>query len=394
MKEKNKTNDGRSRQKRLPVPNDVTVKLWTKAAGRCEFRGCNRILYEEDLTHENGNFSNFAHILPNSEKGPRGHEITTQTQEDRNSEENFMLLCPIHHKLIDARESESKYPASLLREMKKEHEDRIRLVTSADAERKSLVVIYQTAIGRELPFRITANEANFAISPDRYPLKSEPTDISSFSEASDTKKGTWEEKQEDLRTKFKTSIAPGLQKEQNAHVSVFALAPIPLLVQLGALLSKADVTFYHPRLRAEGWKWKQGTEESFDFVVKRPEEKKKKVALVLSISGTITPDRVASVLGEDCSIWEITVDEAFRNAYSITTLAQLKKWGETVARVIDEIKAAHRESKEICIFPAIPVPCALELGHQRFNKADLAWIMYDQNGEKNRFIKTITIKTK
>lgn len=52
-----------------------------------------------------------------------------------------MLLCPIHHKLIDAKETESKFPASLLREMKKEHEDRIRLVTSADAERKSHVVI-------------------------------------------------------------------------------------------------------------------------------------------------------------------------------------------------------------------------------------------------------------
>ena len=305
-----------------------------------------------------------------------------------------MLLCPIHHKLIDARETESKYPASLLREMKKEHEDRIRLVTSADAERKSQVVIYQAAIGRELPFLITADEANFAILPDRYPLKSEPTNISSFSEASDTKKGTWEEKLEDLTTKFKASIAPGLQKEQNAHVSVFALAPIPLLVQLGALLSKADVTFYHPRLRKEGWKWKPDTEDSFDFVVKRPEEKKKKVALVLSISGTITPDRVTSVLGKDCSIWEITVDEAFRNVGSITTLAQLKKWGVTVARVIDEIKAAHCESKEICIFPAIPAPCALELGHRRFNKADLPWVMYDLNGEKNRFIKTITIKTK
>lgn len=197
-----------------------------------------------------------------------------------------------------------------------------------------------------------------------------------------------------MTTKFKASIAPGIQKEQNAHVSVFALAPIPLLVQLGALLSKADVTFYHPRLRAEGWKWKPDTEESFDFVVKRPEEKKKKVALVLSISGTIAPDRVTSVLGKDCSIWEITVDEAFRNVGSITTLAQLKKWGETVERVIDEIKAAHSKSKEICIFPAIPVPCALELGHRRFNQADLSWIMYDQNGKKNRFIKTITIKTK
>lgn len=56
------------------IPQKVMRLLWLRAAGRCEFEGCNKILYEGDITKEYGNFGELCHIIGDSPKGPRGGE--------------------------------------------------------------------------------------------------------------------------------------------------------------------------------------------------------------------------------------------------------------------------------------------------------------------------------
>ena len=43
------------------VPINVRTELWGRAAGRCQFNGCNKILYRSSVTQEQGNFSDEAH---------------------------------------------------------------------------------------------------------------------------------------------------------------------------------------------------------------------------------------------------------------------------------------------------------------------------------------------
>ena len=47
-------------------------ELWGRAAGRCQFSGCNRLLYKSSVTQESVNLAQKAHIYSFSEKGPRG----------------------------------------------------------------------------------------------------------------------------------------------------------------------------------------------------------------------------------------------------------------------------------------------------------------------------------
>src|SRR5438270_9524221 len=54
------------------VRRDVERELWTCAAGRCEFAGCNRPLYRSPITNERVNISEKAHIYAFSKRGPRG----------------------------------------------------------------------------------------------------------------------------------------------------------------------------------------------------------------------------------------------------------------------------------------------------------------------------------
>ena len=51
---------------------EVERELWARAAGRCQFDGCNRPLFKSPVTQEQVNISEKAHIYSFSENGPRG----------------------------------------------------------------------------------------------------------------------------------------------------------------------------------------------------------------------------------------------------------------------------------------------------------------------------------
>lgn len=97
------------------IPENVKRDLWFAAHGRCEFAGCNKVLFKHGLTMDKCNISNYAHIIGDSPKGPRGG---TKSKELAKDISNLILLCPECHKLIDS--DEEKYPVEVKRIMKRE----------------------------------------------------------------------------------------------------------------------------------------------------------------------------------------------------------------------------------------------------------------------------------
>src|ERR1700693_2573760 len=87
---------GGTRPKTRHIPEATKILLAVHAGGRCEFRGCNRYLFEHPLTLQGGNFSEHAHIVAFSELGPRGTDGARP--EDINSPDNLVLLCATCHK--------------------------------------------------------------------------------------------------------------------------------------------------------------------------------------------------------------------------------------------------------------------------------------------------------
>jgi hypothetical protein len=55
-----------------------------------------------------------------------------------------------------------------------------------------------------------------------------------------------------------------------------------------------------------------------------------------------------------------------------------------------KIKEVHGKHP-LSIFPAMAVSLSVEMGRARMPKADMPWIIYDQNNKKDGFIKTLTI---
>src|SRR5690606_22049159 len=111
------------------IPPDVRTRLWGKAAGRCQYRGCNTPLWIDGLTKAEFNSSYLAHIIADKPNGPRGDAVLSpQLSKDIS---NIMLLCDVHHRLIDKKDV-AGHSIELLKEMKAEHEKRIALITAMD----------------------------------------------------------------------------------------------------------------------------------------------------------------------------------------------------------------------------------------------------------------------
>jgi len=300
------------------------------------------------------------------------------------------LVCHDCHKTIDQDSKGQKYSASLLLDWKKQHEQRIEIVTGISPDKKSYVVMYGANIGDEKSL-VQYNPAVEAMFPERYPTNDSPIKLSMTWQNEDSKSDYWNIEKSNLETNFQRWIRPIIEKDEQSHLSLFALAPQPLLIYLGALFTdKIPVEVYQPIREPRTWRWQKHPGD-FEFIVKEPESFDKQPVLVFSLSGKITEDRIVPIIGENIDIWEITVGESFLHNDFIRSQTQLALFRQTVRKLMVSIKQKHGQSTPLHIFPAMPVSCAIEMGRVRMPKADMPWIIYDQNRKHNKFIKTIMI---
>jgi len=372
------------------IKKEVERELWARAAGRCQFNGCNRILYKSPVTQERVNISEKAHIYSFSEDGPRGWGPFKKNPQSLNDVGNLMLMCHDCHKTIDQNKDGSKYSGSLLQQWKKEHERRVETVTGIAANRKSHVVFYSGNIGEQRS-PLQQEDAMEAMFPERYPVSENYVCLSMSCSHEDKTAAFWESESAHLNRVFDQKVLPLIESDQTKHFSLFSLAPIPLLIQLGALFTdKISVDTYQPIREPKGWHW-QEFPEGFEFIVKKPEKVDGAPVLAISLSDIINHERISTVMGEQVSVWELTVPEEHIGNDNIRSSAQLPMMRSVIRKLMVLIKDVHGSTTPLSIFPAMAVSCSIEMGRARMPKADMPWIIYDQNNKKKEFIKTIPI---
>jgi len=353
--------------------------LWGRAAGRCEFSGCNRPLSYHSKTKEDVNLAEAAHIIGFSEYGPRGEE---ELSEELGCDiSNLMLLCRECHKTIDANNRD--YPVDLLRKMKETHEQRIEIVTGIDAEKQSHILLYGANVGHHSS-PLSYRKAAWAMIPDWYPAEKTAISLglvnSSFL---DRDNDFWRIESKQLRSMVAMQVRPRLANGEIRHISIFAFAPQPLLMLLGFLLSDIPAAeVYQLHREPQDWRW-QEYPNNFEYVVQEPGEIKGDPALVLSLSATIADDRITAVLGDDVDVWRMAVPEPSNDF--LKSRQQLRQFRTTMRTLLDKIKTLHGEEAVLHVFPAVPVAIAVEFGRIIMPKADLPIKIYDQNRERGGF---------
>jgi hypothetical protein len=371
---------------RKNIPTDVAKKLWVKSGGRCEYEGCNKLLYKDSLTEQEMNVSYIAHIVSASEDGPRGDKKRSKLFEK--NLDNLMLLCDECHRRID-REQLAEHPEERLVKMKKDHEERIELVTGIMPDKKSHIVIYTAKVGKH-EVNVNFKQASVAMIFDSFPVSDRLIDLGiKNSMDCDHTPEYWSLHLRQLETSFRTLVQPMLGVHPIQDFSIFAFAPQPLLIKLGTLLSDKYPSHIFQFHRQDGtWKWKDEAEEK-GFKLIEPRDKTRIPALVFSLSGTIDKKEIISVLGANCSIWEITIEKPFYDFLKTRKLLSLFR--EKTRYTIEQIKQIHN-CNPLHIFPAMPVSAAVELGKLWLAKADMPLVIYDKNTASTGFIKAIEIK--
>lgn len=376
-----------TKAKRPAIPPGVKVRLWTASAGRCQFDGCNKSLWRNDLTMEEMNIAYIAHIYAFSPLGPRyHHELSPKLEKDFS---NLMLVCDSCHRTFDDKEKVSEYPAPRLLAMKKDHEQRIDLLTSITPDKKSHVVLFGARIG-EHSSPLSFNNALQAMIPDHYPASPHAVEIGlKNSTFEDMDQNYWTIENDHLEKSFKERVQFIKNNNDRQHYSIFALAPQPLLIKLGTLLSdlyQAEIF----QLHREPYTWKWLDEITpIDYQLNQSVEIRKNVALKIELSATINDERITSVLGDDASIWSISIGSP-GNDY-LRSRRHLRNFRVIMRKALDLIKAKHGEKTLLHVFPAMPVSTAVEFGRVWMPKADLPLIIYDQNRKLNGFAKAIQI---
>lgn len=367
------------------IPEKSSVKLWVKAGGRCEYDGCNQPLWQDDLTLAEMNRAYIAHIIADSPEGPRGDAVLSPKLAAE--PDNLMLLCDAHHRLID-REQLAQHPADRLQQMKAAHESRIEALTAIRPDKKSDVLLYGANIGaHDSP--VSYAKAAAAMVPDRYPASHGGIALGMTNSAfRDRDAEFWRIESENLRRLFEDRVKPRLADRSIPHLSVFAAAPQPLLLLLGTLLSDIPAAeVYQLHREPPGWLWRDHP-EGFDYVVQEPAAVGGPPALVLSLSATISNDRITAVV-PDATIWRLTVREPHNDF--LRSRRQLQRFREVARPLLDRIKARHGEAATLHVFPATPVAVAVEMGRILMPKADLPLRIYDQNRALGGFVHALDL---
>jgi hypothetical protein len=362
--------------------------LWGKAAGRCEFAGCNKPLWKSSVTQEGVNIAQKAHIYSFSGAGPRGNRGITPDY--LNSIANLMLVCHECHQKIDDKPDGGRYTVPVLQQMKLEHEQRIEHITGIMTSKKSHILLYGANIGdHSSPLHYV--EAAPALFPQRYPAQDTTLDLATVNAAfTDRDDEYWMVEAKSLRRKFDQRVRERVCLGSIDHLSVFALAPQPLLVLLGTLLGDivpADV--YQRHREPPTWLWPDAVPPPLSLDVRTPATMIGPPALVLALSATVVPERITKVLGPDAAIWTVTTPVPHNDL--IKSREHLSQLRSVFRQLFDQIKAVYGAGTPLHVFPACAVSASIEFGRARMPKADMPWIVYDEIPSRGGFVLALHI---
>lgn len=364
------------------VPQQTRLKLWVKAAGRCQFRGCNEPLWRNNLTLNDGNFGEVCHIIASSEAGPRGNEESVDLRIDYS---NLMLLCQRCHKEID--DHPDRYSVELLRQWKQEHENRIETQTSHSTEIcKSTVVLFTVKIKDRIT-PISREAYRNAMFP-KYPIDAgiviNNQDFDRHGDASE-----WEAYARVIERKIGMSVGEGIDREQVKHFSVFAIGPMPLLMFLGKCIGDtipADLYQSHKKIQdtSQTWSWQteeRATQTPYSVNCIKVVENSENVAILLSLSDTIREDKYAHFVDDTFSLYEITIENP--SPHFLRSRKQIERFSSEYRALLNEIQATHGHRCKVHILPAVPISIAVECGRALLPTKDpeiFACEYYDEDG--------------
>ena len=373
-------------------PNHLEqIKVWVRSGGHCAL--CPRYLLESEINYEFAKLGELAHIVAgtNSELAPRG--LSELPEEDRNRAENLLLVCGYCHNDIDKRLQAQRLDVNWLLKVKQRHERRIREATTMAIKHRTVVFRLVGNI-RGAAVEISGLETVAAVNAEagRAPvLTLDPNNIgpeidlrSLPGEGNPIASGYYETACARISEILRERLHPAVERGEIAHLSVFGLARLPLLVYFGSRLDDAISTDIYQRQRAsESWHW--GNDQGGLRFHHRPvkevsNDRTDEAVLVVNVSGTIDESLIPKEL---VGILRFAIEpvsgEPHRDA--IQSRMSRDSFHNALSGLLGHIEAKHKQVTTLHVFAAVPVCAAIILGRS------IGWgfhpnlVVYDHVGD-------------
>jgi hypothetical protein len=298
-----------------------------------------------------------------------------------------MLLCPECHKLIDSHPS--RYTREALTAYKERNEKRIKHVTGLGPEYKTSILIVKSRIGSQT-VTVPIDHIIHAIAP-RYPYSRDglTIDLTQIS----TGESFIQSACETIKEQVGQYLSAGGEVKKSGHISLFALAPIPVLAFLGRELgNKVALDLYQRHRDTEDWTWKAGSKAvDFDLRQLRPGSSNEGAVLILSLSGKVTLADVPAAISSDSAVYELTLSSGTPNPTFLKTRQQLEGFRVSYQMAIAKIVYEHPGLKFIDLLLAVPAPIAVLCGRESLPKVHPQLRIYDNDRAKGGFIHQLTL---
>lgn len=364
------------------------ILLWVRSGGRCEFDGCLEYLLEHHVTLDVVNLGEMAHIVAFKPDGPRGGDPDRPV--DINNVDNLMMLCSRCHKLIDRPETMDKFTRATLERHKREHEERIFHLTACKPERKTTIVQVLARIGGQV---VAVPKADIwdAVAP-LYPAdpKGHVIDLTSFD---DDSTAYYLAAKDVIARSIEAIYTLGVTGDPPRRVSLFALAPMPLLMFLGSRLSnKTPLDLYQRHRDTQTWTWKaDGPPVYYTFSERQRGQARDRVALVLSLSGALDRSQLPAVVDESYTIYEVTLKDQTPNPMFLRRREDLEGFRYIYHEALAVILRDHGAIKYLDVFPVVPAPIAVLCGYELFPKVSPRLRVYDNDGRRGGWAHSLDV---
>jgi len=305
-----------------------------------------------------------------------------------------MLLCDTCHRRIDEEEVEA-HPVALLAEYKQEHELRIETVTGIDYRRKTYIVAYAAKVG-ERDGDVTHDQARIAVLRNGwYPATNSIIALNTTEAAQgDDSPAFWQTECTNIDAFVQGRLTGhGPDGRPMEHLSVFALAPMPLLVYFGRKLGDiVPVEIYQRHRDTEDWVWRDAEEPDFRYITERVIPGApgiQDVVLELSLSDALDPACITAAAPAGAAWYKFTIERPHRDF--LKTPEQWRLFGEEYGQLLSQIRADLGANCTIHLFPAVPVSIALQIGRMSLPKSDASMAVYDFNRQCGGWMKALDL---
>lgn len=313
-------------------------------------------------------------------KSPRGAGDLSMTA--RADEENLMLLCHGCHRKIDSTRGENIYTVDILKGIKSQHEAMVAALTDFRSERRTLVLSTRSTV-RQQPVGASPQEIAFALAESRrtpYVLGNLTYRIEIDLRDPVSDEWVWARGMKEI-DRAVAQISTDVASERVDHVSVFALAPVPLLAYLGHKLGdKWPLDVFRPSREQTDRRWCWGSPPdhvpAFTIDLPSSDPDTSDMVVAIDVSGPVRTERLPEGIA---GLPVARVHPAGRSTGHdlLDSPAAVDAFAASWRNLMSSIENDHSHVARLHVAAAVPAPAAVAIGRFHRPHIDPTLVLYE-----------------